>query len=394
MTSPPFGFSLEQGQEESGEVARGAVEERPRRRSLTMEVVATIVGVFAITAVATAALGFVVAPRMFQDQVERSPTIPENVRSEVVRLFVTTSLTQTLVALLSGLAVWTVFAVLSARSVARSVATMQRAAELVAAGRYDFALHATQLGPEAEGFARTFNEMAARLNEVETTRRRMLSDLAHELRTPIATLDGYLEAFEDGMAEPDPDTLRMLRGQTRRLARLVRDVSAVSRAEENVQPLVLVATAPADLVETAVQGVQPSATAKGLEVVTLVSGKLPDVAVDRERMEQVLANLLDNAVRHAHSQVTVSAWREPGDGVSISVRDDGDGIPAESLPHVFERFYRADSARDRSRGGSGIGLTIAKAFVGAHGGRITAESAGARQGATFTITLPLGRVTP
>ncbi|HEU5145008.1 MAG TPA: HAMP domain-containing sensor histidine kinase [Dermatophilaceae bacterium] len=384
MSSAPFGFSLEQ-QEDVG------VPETPGR-PLTIQVLVTIVGVFTISAVANSALGFVVGPRMFRERVADSTAIPESVKAEVLHLYAVTTLAQTFVGILTGLAVWTVFAVLTARSLARSVATMQRAAELVAAGRYDFALHAAQLGPEAEGFARTFNGMAARLHEVETTRRRMLSDLAHELRTPIATIDGYLEAFEDGLAEPDPATLQMLRGQTRRLARLVKDVSAVSRAEEHVEPLVLVPTAPADLVGAAVHSIEAAVAARGLSIETRIARGLPLVSVDRERMEQVLTNLLDNAVRHARSAITVAAERS-GDGIRIRVRDDGDGIPAESLPHVFERFYRADSARDRGSGGSGIGLAIAKALVGAHGGRITADSEGRGTGATFTITLPASRAT-
>lgn len=379
MTDPSFGFSLEQDEPDSLD---------PPTRPLTRQVLVTIVGVFLISAVATSALGFVVGPRMFRDRVTGSTVIPESAKGEVLHLFAVTALAQTAVSILTGLAVWTVFAVLTARSLARSVATMRRAAELVASGRFDFALHATQLGPEAEGFAQTFNEMAARLHAVETTRRRMLSDLAHELRTPIATLDGYLEAFEDGMAEPDAATLHMLRGQTRRLARLVQDVSAVSRVEEHVDPLVLVPTVPGDLVRAAVAGVQPAATARGLALETRIAGGLTPLMVDRERMGQVLTNLLDNAVRHARTEIVVTVDQVPGDGLSIRVRDDGDGIPGESLPHVFERFYRLDSARDRESGGSGIGLAIAKALVGAHGGRLTAESRGPGQGATFTIILP------
>lgn len=379
MTDPSFGFSLEQDEPDSLD---------PPTRPLTRQVLVTIVGVFLISAVATSALGFVVGPRMFRDRVTGSTVIPESAKGEVLHLFAVTALAQTAVSILTGLAVWTVFAVLTARSLARSVATMRRAAELVASGRFDFALHATQLGPEAEGFAQTFNEMAARLHAVETTRRRMLSDLAHELRTPIATLDGYLEAFEDGMAEPDAATLHMLRGQTRRLARLVQDVSAVSRVEEHVDPLVLVPTVPGDLVRAAVAGVQPAATARGLALETRIAGGLTPLMLDRERMGQVLTNLLDNAVRHARTEIVVTVDQVPGDGLSIRVRDDGDGIPGESLPHVFERFYRLDSARDRESGGSGIGLAIAKALVGAHGGRLTAESRGPGQGATFTIILP------
>lgn len=380
MTDPSFGFSLEQDD--------GPGVPDPSARPLARQVVVTIVGVFLISAVVTSALGFVVGPRMFRERVTESTVIPESVKGEVLYLFAVTALAQTAVSILTGLAVWTVFAVLTARSLARSVATMRRAAELVASGRFDFALHATQLGPEAEGFAQTFNDMAARLHEVETTRRRMLSDLAHELRTPIATLDGYLEAFEDGIAEPDAATLTMLRGQTRRLARLVQDVSAVSRAEEHVDPLVLASIWPGELIRWAVAGAQPAATARGLKLETRIAPGLAPVALDRERMGQVLTNLLDNAVRHAHSQVEVAADKVAGGGLRISVRDDGDGIPADSLPHVFERFFRLDRARDRESGGSGIGLAIAKALVGAHGGRITAESGGLGRGATFTIILP------
>lgn len=380
MTDPAFGFSLEQDDDPEGP--------DPSTRPLTRQVLLTIVGVFLISAVATSALGFVVGPRMFRDRVAESTVIPEQAKAEVLYLFAVTSLAQTAVSMLTGLAVWTVFAVLTARSLARSVATMRRAAELVASGRFDFALHATQLGPEAEGFAQTFNEMAARLHAVETTRRRMLSDLAHELRTPIATLDGYLEAFEDGMAEPDPATLHMLRGQTRRLARLVQDVSAVSRVEEHADPLVLEPTDPSELVRLVTAGVQPAAAARGLALETRVAPGLDPVQVDRERMAQVLTNLLDNAVRHARTRIEVVVEKVPGDGLRIAVRDDGDGIPSESLAHVFERFYRLDTARDRESGGSGIGLAIAKALVGAHGGRITAQSAGRGKGATFTIILP------
>lgn len=384
MTSRPFGFSLDEDDPRA----------EPRRRPLTVQVLLTVVAVYAISAVGAAALGFVVGPRMLRERIEQSPGIPASARDEVARIYATTTLVQTFVSILAGLAVWSIFAVLTARSLARSVATMQRAAELVGSGRYDFAVQATQLGPEAEGFARTFNEMAARLHDVETTRRRMLSDLAHELRTPIATLDGYLEAFEDGLATPDPATVRMLRSQTRRLARLVQDVSAVSRVEEQIDRLVLVPTAPEDLVAPAVAGIGPAAAARGLAVDTRITPHLPRVAVDPERMAQVLGNLLENAVRHARTRITVTAERAATDGLRLVVHDDGDGIPPESLPHVFERFYRLDAARDRNSGGSGIGLAIVKALVGAHGGQVTAQSAGLGQGATFTVVLPAARATP
>jgi two-component system sensor histidine kinase BaeS len=130
---------------------------------------------------------------------------------------------------------------------------------------------------------------------------------------------------------------------------------------------------------------------KGVRLVTDIAAGLPEVSLDPERMGQVMGNLLDNALRHtpAGGTVTISATTSPGSGgAKLSVADTGDGIPAENLPHVFERFYRVDTARDRAHGGSGIGLAIAKAFVEAHGGRLAATSPGTGQGSTFRIFLP------
>ena len=211
------------------------------------------------------------------------------------------------------------------------------------------------------------------------------------MRTPVATLDAYLEALEDGVATLDAPTTELLRAQTRRLARLSEDIGTVSRAEEGQVQLDLRTVQPSTVVSAAIDSVAEAYETKGVRLDTDIAVGLPQLSLDPERMGQVLGNLLDNALRHtpAGGTVTISAAasRRTG-GVALSVADTGEGIPAEHLAHVFERFYRVDTARDRAHGGSGIGLAIAKAFVEAHGGQLSATSSGTGQGSTFRILLP------
>jgi signal transduction histidine kinase len=212
------------------------------------------------------------------------------------------------------------------------------------------------------------------------------------MRTPVATLEAYLEALEDGVATLDAETAQLLRAQTRRLARLSEDIGTVSRAEEGQVRLELRTVQPAALVRAAVDSVTEAYEAKDVRLVTHLAAGLTELSLDPERIGQALGNLLDNALRHtpAGGTVSVSAATRRTGGVSLSVADTGEGIPAEHLAHVFERFYRVDTARDRAHGGSGIGLAIAKAFVEAHGGQLTVTSAGTGQGSTFRILLPRG----
>jgi signal transduction histidine kinase len=294
-------------------------------------------------------------------------------------------------ALLAALATALGVSVYMTRRIGRSVATIAAAASEVAGGHYDVRVPGPGLGPEFDALASGFNQMAGRLGSVERTRSRLLADLGHEMRTPVATLEAYLEALEDGVATLDAGTAELLRAQTRRLARLSEDISAVSRTEEGQIQLNLHTTQPKSLVSAATDAANDGYQLKGVRLVTDVDAGLPELSVDPERMGQVLGNLLDNALRHtpAGGTVTLSATglRKTG-AVALSVSDTGDGIPSEHLPHVFERFYRVDTARDRAHGGSGIGLAIAKALVEAHGGRLTATSPGPGQGSTFRILLP------
>ncbi|GEE03565.1 putative sensor histidine kinase [Gordonia spumicola] len=280
-----------------------------------------------------------------------------------------------------------------ARRVDRSVAALAESAGDIARGRYDTTVVDAGLGREFADLADAVNRLAHRLGETETTRRRMLADLGHEMRTPIATIESHLEALEDGVRVADADLIRVLRTGTRRLARLAEDVNAVSRVQEGLDAVRPEPTTSDELVRAAVTAAGKAYSDAGIALV-VDAGPAVAVHADPARIGQVLGNLLDNARRHTPSGGTVTiAARGDGDRAVFTVADTGEGIAADHLPHVFDRFYRADTARGRREGsgpdgGSGIGLTIARSLVDAHGGDISATSDGPASGAVFTVSLP------
>ena len=274
------------------------------------------------------------------------------------------------------------------RRVQRSIGNVADAASQIAAGRYGARVPDPGLGGEFATLAVTYNRLAERLAATESNRRSMLADLAHEMRTPLATIDAHLEAVEDGIRSLDDDTLAVVRGSTRRLRRLAEDMTAVSRAEEEGLDVSLRPVDAAGLAAAAAEAARDRFAAKGVLLHTEL-GDAGQVRVDADRMGQVLGNLLDNGLRHtpAGGAVTLGC-RRVDHWVEYRVSDTGEGVAAEHLSHLFDRFYRADTARDRNHGGSGIGLAIAKALVEAHGGGISVTSAGPGQGAVFTVRLP------
>jgi two-component system, OmpR family, sensor histidine kinase BaeS len=275
------------------------------------------------------------------------------------------------------------------RRLQHSVAEVALAAAEVAKGRYDIRVSPPELGDDFEALASAFNQMASRLQTVDNTRRRLFSDLAHEIRTPVSVLEAYMEALEDGIRTLDADTAAMLRDQTRRLVRFSADLAALAQAEDSSHSMESDLVKIEHVVDKAVIAAAERYRAKGVRLQVNSSDAHPLVMGDSQRLEQVLTNLLDNALRHTDAGGSVEVTTAVGsDQVEISVIDTGDGITAEHVPHVFERFYRADAARDRSHGGAGIGLAIAKALIEAHGGSISARSDGRNQGSTFALRLP------
>ncbi len=299
------------------------------------------------------------------------------------------SLTQALlVATGTSLATALAASVLVTSRVVGPLRRLATASQRLAAGHYAERVpggSADELGD----LALSFNEMAGALEQTERRRRELIGDVAHELRTPIATLEGYLEGVLDGVIEPNERTWARLHDEAGRLRRLVDDLQELSRAEARQIPLSLRPVDPARIVRTAVDRLDGQFAEKGLVLRVEVPPRLPAVRADGDRAVQVLTNLLVNALHYTPAPGTVRLGVKPaGDAVQFIVSDTGLGIAPEHLPHLFERFYRVDRSRSRALGGSGIGLTISQALVEAMGGRIWADSPGPGQGATFTFTLP------
>ena len=271
----------------------------------------------------------------------------------------------------------------------RSVADVASAAGAVARGHYEIRVSSPRLGDDFDVLADSFNQMAARLQTVEQTRRQLFSDLAHEIRTPIAVLQAYIEAVGDGVRPLNAETTAVLDDQARRLVRFSADLSALAQAEESSFSLACEWIRPADLVHTAVTAARGKFSSEHVRLDNDTAEDLPPLWGDPQRLLQVLGNVFDNALRHSDpgGVVRVSTAAQ-GHDVVISVSDRGSGIAPQHLEHVFERFYRTDSARARDQGGAGIGLAIAKAIVEAHGGTIGVTSPGLGAGATFSITVP------
>ncbi len=276
--------------------------------------------------------------------------------------------------------------------VSRQILSPVQALSAVASrlGRGDLSQRAGESGPmEIKELANSFNRMAGSLQEAEEQRRNLVADVAHELRTPLFNIQGYLEAVKDGLLEPDKETIDTIHGQVLHLGRLVEDLRLLAQAESGGLHLELETDSLDDLVSRAVDAARPRSESNGVGLIFQPAEQLTLVEMDRTRIAQVVSNILDNAVQHTPpgGQVRVGVDSLEGGRVRVTVEDDGEGIPSENLPLVFERFYRVDASRSRSTGGAGLGLTIAKRLVESHGGAIWAESAGAT-GARVSFELP------
>jgi two-component system sensor histidine kinase BaeS len=360
---------------------------RPRLVGRLMTAQALVIAAGGLTLVITAAL---VAPSLFHDHLAgtgvNSPEVTLHAEKAFTSSFAIAITVAMAVSFVSaGFVSW--FLV---RRVARPVEELAQAAESVTSGTYTVTIPRERFSRELEQLSTSFSSMAERLASTEASRSRLLADLAHELRTPLATLEAYIDGLEDGVVPPAEPSYATMRDQVARLRRLAVDLRESSAADEhalNFAPAVVDAETAA---ATAVAAASPRYRTKGVHLAHLSSTASLPVTVDAERLQQVLANLLDNALRHtpAGGHVTVKAAAADS-RVTVSVTDDGDGIPTDQLHAVFDRFHRIDPSRTTTDGsGSGLGLTIARAIVADHGGTLTASSDGPGSGAAFTVSLP------
>ncbi len=312
-------------------------------------------------------------------------TILDRRRSAFEKILVDALLSIAAVGGLSGI----VFGVVMSRYLTAPLRKLAEAAKAI--GARNLSQRVEEKGSdEVIAVSRAFNEMAADLEQAEQLRRNLLADVAHELRTPLAVLQANLRAILDEVYPLDQTEIANLYEHTRFLNRLVNDLHELAQAEARQLPLDLQNTDLTQLVRTTVESFRPGAEEKGVTLNTNLPPNSVSLQVDQARLNQVLQNLLANALRHtpAGGQITIGLETKP-ETLHLAVSDTGDGIPTEHLPHVFDRFYRTDPARSRDRGGAGLGLAIARAIVEAHGGQIKATSQGTPgQGSTFTIQLP------
>lgn len=290
---------------------------------------------------------------------------------------------------LLGALIGLIFGAIFARNIAAPLQNLAEAAHHIARRNLNqrVALKGTT---EMVKVGSAFNNMAEELSNAEKLRRNMVADVAHELRTPITVLQGNLRAMLDGVYPMNSEEVANLYDQTRVLSRLVNDLHELAQADANQLPLSIAPMALDETVKRIVATFEPIAEAEGVHIRTEITPKMPLIDADTSRISQVVNNLLNNALNHtsAGGCITLRLVIDE-DRVCLDVIDTGKGISPQHLPHVFERFYRADRARSRNTGGAGLGLAIVKAIVVAHHGEVSAMSEGEGHGATFRVWLPL-----
>jgi signal transduction histidine kinase len=273
---------------------------------------------------------------------------------------------------------------LIARSLTRPIRELTHATHEMAQGKLSQQIPVRSKDELGE-LAQSFNQMSSDLTRANQSRQQMTADIAHDLRNPLTVIGRYLESLQDGKLKPTPERFAVMQAEVTHLQRLVEDLRLLSLAETGELKLHLEQTAPSELLERVASAYRHQAEGQNIQLKLEFESQLPGISLDPIRMEQVLDNLVSNALRYtpAGGEILLSA-KQVERSLTLSVQDNGSGIPAEIIHHIFERFYRADPSRSGSE--SGLGLAIAKSIVELHGGGIRAQSSG--NGSTFIITLP------
>lgn len=276
------------------------------------------------------------------------------------------------------------------RRIVAPLHAMTSASRRIAEGHYGERVQVSS-ADELGQLGASFNQMAAQLEQTESMRRQLIGDVSHELRTPLTAIKGSMEGLMDGVLPADSETFQQIHAEAERLSRLVDDLQELSRVEARAYELTLTDVNLPDLVSAAIKRLTPNARAKRISLESNLPSQLASFRADADRLGQVLTNLVSNAIQYTSEggEVIISA-EQAANETRVSVTDTGIGIPPQHLQSIFTRFYRVDKSRSRtSGGGSGIGLTIARLLVEAHGGKIWAESEGEGKGSRFVFTIPV-----
>jgi signal transduction histidine kinase len=334
-------------------------------------------------------IGKISSPRFFVvylESIEVQGIRVQQIRKELVRGFELAWSRGAVWSVVVGASAAAGLSYLVAKRIVQPLLQMEEITKKFAAGNLKERVPDNEI-PELDQLATSFNRMAANLEDVEKRRRELVSDLTHELRTPLTVLNGYLEGLADGTVDPSPTVYDILIKEVTRMRRLVNDMQELSKMEAGYLPI---DARPMDLyplLNSLIQRFSDQMLTEDSPTLKVDYPEISLVLADPERVEQILMNLLSNAIRYTPSgSITIRVWQEAGK-VWIAVIDTGKGIASEDLPHVFERFWRADRSRDRHSGGTGIGLAICRRLVELQGGTIEVESQ-LGQGSTFRFSLP------
>jgi two-component system sensor histidine kinase BaeS len=345
-----------------------------------------ILTVAAVTLIVTA---LVFAPGLFAMHLRESGAATSQVEKHTREAFVSSITLALAFASISALLAAGLISWLLARRVARPIEQLADAADSVSRHQYMTEMPQGGFSIELRRLNESFNRMTEDLANSEESRRHLLSDLAHELRTPLATLKAYVDALEDGVASASTQSWETLRQQIERMERLVSDLKEASAADENAVAMIFTRVDLVDIARRLAVSFQPRCELAHKRLLVLAPEKPIWVKGDSQRLQQVLSNLLDNACRHTPSGGEIEVRiAQAAMSATIEVSDSGEGIPADQLPNIFQRFYQLDPSRARTDGGSGLGLTIARAISERHGGSLEARSPGSLGGATFSIIIP------
>ena len=295
----------------------------------------------------------------------------------------------------AALAAAVVVSLFVSRRIVEPLLTLTGVSKRLAQGFYRERTRIATSDDEIAQLSQSVNQLADALDQTEQRRLALLADVTHELRTPLATIGGYMEGLLDGVVKPSPEAFSLILHESSRLQRLIEDLELLSRVEAGQLPVVARSTDIRRLIDAMRVQFETLFAANQVCLHIETPARLPLVWADPDRIDQVLINLLSNAYRYtpAGGEVVLRV-SSTSDMVTITVSDSGVGIAEEHLPHIFERFYRVDKSRARQSGGSGIGLAIVRHLVYAQGGDISVFSAGKGQGTTFTFTLPLAPLGP
>lgn len=367
----------------------------PRRPRLITQLVVSQAVLIAITGVTLIAAAYFFAPPIFERHMREAGVNTNAVKTHIFEAFSLAFSFSLAIAMLTSLVIAGVIAWYFARRVSEPIERMASEAETLSAGGSQSIESVETTSPEIERLARALSNISRQLSKTQDDQRRMLRDLAHELRTPIATIRALVDGIEDGIVQGNAHSWSTIRDQLERLNRLSHDVRDVSQPNDSFLSNQEVPVYPPDIARSAISAWQAQFEKKGVGLTLHYDNPIPEIMVDPIRIGQVLSNLLENALRHTPMAgiVRLNLESVPG-GVSFEVRDNGQGIAPSQMPHIFDRLYRGDLARTTGDSGSGLGLSIARNIAESHHGTLTAMSEGLGKGASFVLTIPVSEPRP